>query len=93
MQYLLWQAPSSTAYPTRLSLPLQIVLGAFAATFYLPMNMLTWHNWQIADKIMMIVSLGVIALMIAAMPWNRRVWLRPQERLPVPERAPHATTA
>ncbi len=92
MQYLLWQAPSSTAYPTRLSLPLQIVLGAFAATFYLPMNMLTWHNWQIADKIMMVVSLGVIALMIAAMPWNRRVWLRPQERLPVPERAPHATT-
>ena len=38
VQYLLWQAPSSTANPTRLSLPLQIVLGAYAATFYLPMS-------------------------------------------------------
>jgi hypothetical protein len=91
-QYLLWQAPSHTAYPTRLSMPLQIVLGAYAAMFYLPMSMLTSANWQMVDKIMMVVSLGVIALIIAAMPWNRRVWLRPQEKLPVPERAPHATT-
>ncbi len=92
-QYLLWQAPSHTAYPTRLSMPLQIVLGAYAAMFYLPMSMLTSANWQMVDKIMMVVSLGVIALMIAAMPWNRRVWPRPQEGLPVPERAPHAATA
>jgi hypothetical protein len=93
MQYLLWQAPSSTAYPTRLSLPLQIALGAYAAVFYLPMEMLTSHNWQIADKIMMFVSLGVIALMIAAMPWGRRVWQRPQPRLPVSQRTPDAATA
>jgi hypothetical protein len=92
-QYLLWQAPSSTAYPTRLSLPLQIVLGAYAAVFYLPMSMLRWHNWMIVDKLMMLVSLGVIALMIAAMPWGRRVWQRPQPRLPVPQRSPDPATA
>ena len=91
-QYLLWQTPSRTAYPTRLSMPLHIVLGAYAAIFYLPMSMLTWHNWQMVNKVMMVVSLGVIALMIAAMPWDRRVWLRPQERIPVPERIPHAAT-
>ena len=43
-QYLVWQAPSATARPARLSMPLQIVLGAYAAIFYLPMQMLTWHN-------------------------------------------------
>jgi hypothetical protein len=93
MQYLLWQAPSSTAYPTRLSLPLQIVLGAYAATFYLPMDMLTWHNWQMAHKLMMLVSLGVIAFMIAALPWGRRVWQRPQPRLPAPQSTPDPATA
>ena len=36
-QYLTWQAPSATARPARLSIPLQIVLGAYAAIFYLPM--------------------------------------------------------
>ena len=88
MQYLLWQAPSSTAYPTRLSLPLQIVLGAYAAIFYLPMEMLRWHNWETVDRLMMFVSLGVIAFMLAALPWGRRVWQRPQPRLPVPQRTP-----
>ncbi len=92
-QYLLWQTPSRTAYPTRLAMPLHIVLGAYAAMFYLPMMMMTSANWHLANKVMMIVSLGVIALMIAAMPWNRRVWARPQERLPVAERTPHAATA
>ena len=93
MQYLLWQAPSSTAYPTRLSLPLQIVLGAYAAVFYLPMSMLRWRNWETVDHLMMLVSLGVIALMIAAMPWGRRVWHRPQPRLPLPKRTSDAATA
>ena len=92
-QYLLWQAPSHTAYPTRLSVPLQIVLGAYAAVFYLPMSMLKWHNWQTADKLMMFVSLGVIAFMIAAMPWGRRVWQRPQPSLPVPQRTSDSATA
>ena len=92
-QYLLWQAPSHTAYPTRLSMPLQIVLGAYAAVFYLPMQMLTWANWHFDDKVMMVVSLGVIAFMIAAMPWNRRVWHRPQDTLTVPARTPHAASA
>ena len=91
-QYLLWQAPSRTAYPTRLSMPLHIVLGAYAAVFYLPMSMLRWHNWQTVDKLMMLVSLGVIALMIAAMPWNRRVWQRPQPTPPVPQRTSDAAT-
>jgi hypothetical protein len=92
-QYLLWQAPSHTARPTRLSIPLQIILGAYAAILYLPMSMLKYHNWLFVDKIMMIVSLGVIALMITAMPWERRVWHRPQEGLPVPERTPDAAKA
>jgi Glycosyltransferase family 87 len=92
-QYLLWQTPTRTAYPTPLSLPLQIVVGAYATVFYLPMSMLTWQNWQFTNKVMMVVSLGVIGLMIAAMPWGRRVWQRPQEQLPDPAFTPDAAAA
>lgn len=77
-QYLSWQAPSATARPARLSLALQIVLGAFAAIFYLPLNMLTWNNWLIANDVMMFVSLPVAAFMIIALPWQRREWQPPQ---------------
>jgi len=77
-QYLLWQAPSATARPARLSIPLQIVLGAYAAIFYLPMQMLTHNNWVMANALMMLISLFVIAFMIAALPWRRRQWHRPQ---------------
>ena len=77
-QYLLWQAPSATARPARLSMALQIVLGAYAAIFYLPMQMLTAHNWVIADDAMLFVSLGVIAFMIVALPWRQRLWHPPQ---------------
>jgi Glycosyltransferase family 87 len=71
-QYLVWQAPSAIAKPARLSIPLQIVLGAYAAIFYLPLQMLTWQNWEIANDVMMFVSLPVIAFMILALPWRRR---------------------
>ena len=77
-QYLVWQAPSATARPARLSIPLQIVLGAYAAIFYLPMDMLTWRNWEMANALMMLISLFVIAFMIAALPWRRRQWHPPQ---------------
>jgi hypothetical protein len=77
-QYLLWQAPSATARPARLSIPLQIVLGAYAAIFYLPMQMLNGPNWLKADHVMMFVSLGVIAFMIVALPWRQRRWHPPQ---------------
>jgi hypothetical protein len=77
-QYLLWQAPTATARPNRLSMPLQIVLGVYAAIFYLPMQMLTGHNWVMVNDVMMFVSLGVIAFMIAALPWRRRQWHRLQ---------------
>ena len=77
-QYLLWQAPSATARPARLSMALQIVLGAWAAILYLPMQMLTAHNWVIADDVMLFVSLGVIAFMIVALPWRQRLWHPPQ---------------
>jgi hypothetical protein len=77
-QYLVWQAPSATARPARLSMALQIVLGAYAAIFYLPMEMLTQPNWVRASNVMMFVSLGVIAFMIAALPWRRRKWQPPQ---------------
>ena len=93
VQYLLWQVPSRTAYPTQLSMPLQIVLGAYAAILYLPMSMLTWAHWQFVNKLMMVVSLGVIALMIAALPWGRRVWRRPQQGVPLPESAPDPARA
>jgi hypothetical protein len=76
-QYLLWQAPSATARPARLSIPLQVVLGAYAAIFYLPMQMLTWHNWKMANALMMLISLFAIAFMIAALPWQRRQWQPP----------------
>ena len=92
-QYLLWQTPTRTAYPTRLSMPLQIVIGTYAAIMYLPMSMLTWRNWQAVNRDMMFVSLGVIALMIAAMPWGRRVWNRPEPGRPAPERTPDTARA
>jgi Glycosyltransferase family 87 len=79
-QYLAWQAPSATARPARLSMPLQIVLGTYAAIFYLPMQMLTQPNWVRANDVMMFVSLGVIAFMIAALPWRRRQWQPPPPR-------------
>lgn len=81
-QYLAWQAPSATARPARLSILLQIVLGAYAAIFYLPMEMLTGQDWNDANNVMMFVSLLVIAFMIAALPWQRRRWQRPAETAP-----------
>jgi Glycosyltransferase family 87 len=72
LQYLVWQAPSATARPARLSMPLQIVLGAYAAFLYLPNQMLTGHNSVMANDVMRFVSLGVAAFMIAALPWRRR---------------------
>ncbi len=78
IQYLQWPVPSSTARPTRLTLTAQIAAGLCAFTLYLPMNMLTWHNWQVANQVVMLVSLGVIVLMVAALPWGRRVWDRSQ---------------
>jgi hypothetical protein len=76
-QYLVWQAPSATARPARLSIPLQIVLGAYAAVFYLPMEMLNHNNWVMANNVMMFVSLPVIVFMIVALPWRRRQWSPP----------------
>jgi hypothetical protein len=61
--------------------------------FYLVMSMMGWHTWQFTQKIMMIVSLGVVALMIVAMPWDRRVWHRPEKGLPVAERTPDPAKA
>jgi hypothetical protein len=81
-QYLVWQAPSATAKPARLSIPLQIVLGAYAAVFYLPMNMLNWQNWNYANDIMMLISIFVIAFMIVALPWERRQWQPPAAPAP-----------
>ena len=78
-QYLVWQAPSATARPARLSIPLQIVLGAYAAIFYLPMQMLNWQPWVMANALMMLISILVIAFMIAALPWQRRRWQPPAE--------------
>jgi hypothetical protein len=96
-QYLDWQAPSATARPARLSIALQIVLGAYAAILYLPLQMLTWHNWLVANDVMMFVSLGVVAFMFIALPWGRREWHPPQppehhEAEPV-SRAAEADTA
>ena len=81
IQYLLWQAPSATARPNRLSMPLQIVLGTYAAMFYLPMVMLHYRYWKMANALMMLFSLFVIAFMIAALPWQRRQWrpVQPQQ--------------
>lgn len=93
IQYLLWQTPTRTAYPNRLTTPLNIVIGAYATMFYLVMSMMGWHTWQFTQKIMMIVSLGVVALMIVAMPWDRRVWHRPEKGLPVAERTPDPAKA
>jgi hypothetical protein len=76
IQYLQWPVPSSTARPTRLTLPLQIAVGLYAAVLYLPMNMLTSHNWHVVNRVMMVVSLGIVVLMIVALPWGRRVWDR-----------------
>jgi len=90
-QYLLWQAPSAIARPARLSIALQIVLGVYAAMFYLPMQMLTHDNWMMANALMMLISLFVIALMIAALPWQRRHWRPPAATAP-PGRGHHRRT-
>ena len=76
-QYLVWQAPSAIARPARLSIVLQIVLGAYAAILYLPMQMLTQPNWVKVNDEMMLISIFVIAFMIAALPWARRRWQPP----------------
>jgi hypothetical protein len=76
-QYLQWPVPSSIARPTRLTMTLQIVVGAYAAVFYLPLFMVHGHAWQDVDNAMMFVSLAVAALMVIALPWGRRVWHRP----------------
>jgi hypothetical protein len=77
-QYLDWQAPSATARPARFSIALQIVLGAYAAILYLPMQMLNWVPWLDANDAMMFVSIPVVAFMIIALPWQRREWHPPQ---------------
>jgi Glycosyltransferase family 87 len=82
-QYLLWPVPSALARPTRWTNALQIVLGCYAAIFYLPMNMLVGRVWQDVDNGMMFVSLGVAVCMLLALPWHRRVWDRSQP--PPPE--------
>ena len=77
-QYLQWPVPSGTARPARLTLAAQIAAGLYATVLYLPMNMLTGRNWQTANEVMIYVSLGVVVLMVAALPWGRRVWDRSQ---------------
>jgi Glycosyltransferase family 87 len=81
-QYLAWQAPSATARPARLSIALQVVLGVYAAIFYLPMNMLTTPDWLMVNALMMLISLFVIAFMILALPWERRRWQPPAAPAP-----------
>jgi hypothetical protein len=76
-QYLQWPVPSQLARPTRLTLPLQVVVGAYAAVFYLPLDIAHGAAWQDADNAMMFVSIAVGAFMIIALPWSRRVWHRP----------------
>jgi hypothetical protein len=76
-QYLQWPVPSSLARPTRLTLPLQVVVGAYAAVFYLPLDMTHGAAWQDVDNAMMFVSIAVGAFMVIALPWGRRVWHRP----------------
>jgi hypothetical protein len=75
-QYLQWPAPSSLARPTRLTLPVQVVVGAYAAVFYLPLDIVSGTAWQDVDNAMMFVSIGVAAFMVIALPWRRRVWDR-----------------
>jgi len=55
-----------------------LMLGGYAATFYLLMSMTVGRIWQDVDNGMMFVSLGVAACMIIALPWRRRVWDRSQ---------------
>ena len=76
-QYLQWPVPSALARPTRLTLPLQVVVGAYAAVFYLPLDIMHGAAWQDVDNAMMFVSIAVGAFMVIALPWGRRIWHRP----------------
>jgi hypothetical protein len=49
--------------------------------------MLSWHNWEIVNDVMMFVSLGVIAFTLAALPWRRRRWHPAQPQQPGAELA------
>src|ERR1700761_5191404 len=77
-QYLQWPVPSSLARPARLTMPLQIVVGIYAAIFYLPLDLVHAAAWQDVDNGMMFFSLAVAAFMVIALPWHRRVWDRSQ---------------
>src|ERR1700760_1118759 len=76
-QYLQWPVPSALARPTRLTLPLQVVGGGYAAVFYLPLDIMHGAAWQDVDNAMMFVSIAVGAFMVVALPWGRRIWHRP----------------
>lgn len=92
-QYLMWQAPSATARPSRLMLPVQIAIGLYAAIFYLPMDMLGPTYWNMANDLMMIVSIALILFMLFALPWGRRKERASREQPAPTEPAPDVLTA
>jgi Glycosyltransferase family 87 len=72
MQYLAWPMPFIVSRPSKFTQPFIVGAGIFAAFGYLYLGNLTGPAYQTAFKISMFVSVGIVVLLAAAMPWSRR---------------------
>lgn len=92
-QYLLWPVPFTTVEPTRLQPLLQTAIGLWAWWLYLGLwsNLvrLPWGEWPY--RLWPVSSLVLVALIVLALPWDRRRTEAAAPRLPAP--GPAGTTA
>ncbi|MBW8481646.1 glycosyltransferase family 87 protein [Actinomadura parmotrematis] len=75
VQYLEWAAPFAMARPARRTGLMTVAIGLYAGFGYLVMTMT--RNWAAVAPYYYMSSLLVIAAIVAALPWARRVWSPP----------------
>ena len=83
-QYLLWFMPFLVARPTRFAWPVIIGCSTWAAVGYLYLTQWEDHEWWIRHTPWAMSSVVLLPLLVAAMPWNRRV-SGPPRNAAVPE--------
>ncbi len=99
VQYLVWPMPFLAARPTRFTMPAVLATSVWAGTSYLAIgphrSPASWHAYMLSYS-----SWAVIALLVLAMPWERRRDTGLAARVPAPApvpasefTAPGATTA
>ncbi|GLX02803.1 hypothetical protein [Microtetraspora sp. NBRC 16547] len=72
-QYLMWFMPFLVARPTRWAWPTIIGCTLWAAVGYLVLTQFTGARWGELHAPWAISSIVLFPLLIAAMPWNRRI--------------------